>query len=213
MPYRPTERTKARKAETRERIVSAALQQLADGGYPSASVQAVARRADVATGTVYRHFASKSELFAEVFRRASQREVDAVAEAMATGAPASVRLAAGVRVFARRALRGVRLAWPLLAEPADPAVEAERPVFRRAYRDEFAAVLAAGVEAGDLPAQDAELVADALVGAIGEALVGPLSPASAPGAPRDDDALVEALVTFCLRSVSDEEPADVDVRA
>jgi AcrR family transcriptional regulator len=73
MPYRPTERTEQRKAEARERIIRAALDQLADGGYASASVQAVAARAGVATGTVYRHFASKSDLFAEVFRRASQR--------------------------------------------------------------------------------------------------------------------------------------------
>jgi AcrR family transcriptional regulator len=73
MPYRPTERTEARKAETRERIVAAALDQLAEGGYASATVQAVARRAGVATGSVYRHFPSKADLFTEVFRRASQR--------------------------------------------------------------------------------------------------------------------------------------------
>src|SRR4051794_41903656 len=97
MPYRPTERTKARKAETRERIVSAALQQLADGGYPSASVQAVARRAGVATGSGYRHFPSKRGLFAEGFRRASQREGDGVPQ-VAEGAPdrpAAGRIAGG----------------------------------------------------------------------------------------------------------------------
>ncbi|MBA3300663.1 MAG: helix-turn-helix transcriptional regulator, partial [Thermoleophilaceae bacterium] len=76
MPYRPTERTEAHKAATRERIVAAALDQLADGGYASAGVQAVATRAGVATGTLYKHFPSKAGLFSEVFRRASQREVD-----------------------------------------------------------------------------------------------------------------------------------------
>src|SRR3954468_4151965 len=106
MPYRPTERTKARKAETRERIVSAALQQLADGGYPSASVQAVARRAGVATGSVYRHFPSKSELFAEVLRRDSRREVDVVRQGAEAdpARPAAERTAAGLEAFARRAL-------------------------------------------------------------------------------------------------------------
>ena len=48
---------------------------------------------------------------------------------------ATERIAAGVETFARRALRGRRLAWALLAEPVDPAVEAERLVFRRSYRD------------------------------------------------------------------------------
>src|SRR5881227_1671834 len=83
VPYRPTERTEARRAETRERIVSAALDQLAEGGYASASVQAVARRAGVATGSVYRHFPSKSELFAEVFKRASARELAVMADTAA----------------------------------------------------------------------------------------------------------------------------------
>ena len=211
MPYRPTERTEARRAAARERVVAAAHELIAEGGFRDAHVAAVAQRADVATGTVYRHFASKADLFAEVFRRASQREVDAVAAAMDGGveAPAAARLAAGVRAFAGRALRRRRLAWALLAEPVDPAVEAERLAFRRAYRDEFAAVLAAGVERAELPAQDAGLVAAALVGAIGEALVGPLSPAAAE---IDDEALVDGLVSFCLRSVADQESAHVDVR-
>ena len=81
MPYRPTERTEARKAATRERIVTASRELIAHGGYAEAQVAAVAARADVATGTVYRHFPSKADLFAEVFRSASQHEVDAVVEA------------------------------------------------------------------------------------------------------------------------------------
>src|SRR5918994_1407736 len=80
MPYRPTERTEARKAATRERIVTAALEQVGDGVYASAGVQAVAAQAEVAVGTVYRHFPSKGDLFAEVFRRASQRELEVVVQ-------------------------------------------------------------------------------------------------------------------------------------
>src|SRR3954466_11198383 len=83
MPYRPTPKTEARRAETRERIVGAAIDQLADGGYASANVHTVALRAGVATGTLYRHFPSKSELFAEVFRRASARELAGMAGAAA----------------------------------------------------------------------------------------------------------------------------------
>jgi AcrR family transcriptional regulator len=200
MAYRPTERTEARRAQARERIVRAALELVARGGYREAQVAAVAKRAGVATGTVYRHFPSKAELLTEVFRVASQREVDAVAAV--TGERATERLAAAVETFARRALRGRRLAWALLAEPVDPAVEAERLVFRRAYADVFARAIEEGVERGELPAQDAAFTATALVGAIGEALVGPLSPTHQT---TDADALVAALVTFCLRSTTDQE--------
>ncbi|MBI5106927.1 MAG: helix-turn-helix transcriptional regulator [Solirubrobacterales bacterium] len=217
MAYRPTKRTEARRAEARARIVGAALELVARGGYRDASVAAVAQRAGVATGTVYRHFPGKAELLAEVFRTASQREVDAV-EAAASGAggggagaePAAAdRIAAAVATFARRALKGRRLAWALLAEPVDPAVEAERLQFRRAYAAIFAAAVRDGVAAGELPDQDPELTAAALVGAIGEALVGPLSPT---GGRRDEDALVTGLVTFCLRATK-ETTTHVDHRA
>jgi AcrR family transcriptional regulator len=205
MPYRATERTEAHRAQTRAQIVRAAHELIARGGYRAASIAAVARRAQVATGSVYRHFPSKAELFAEVFRNASQREVDAVAAAASdTTRPAPARIAAAVEVFAERALAGRRLAWALLAEPVDPAVEAERLVFRRAYRDVFAAILDDGVRAGELPAQDCRLSATALVGAIGEALVGPTSPTAAGGAPQ----LATELSAFCLRAVGVAEVAD-----
>jgi AcrR family transcriptional regulator len=202
VPYRPTKRTEARRTATRERIVVAAHALIARGGYRDAQVAAVAARAGAATGTVYRHFPSKAELFAEVFRRASQREVDATRAAGESAGPrAADRLAAAVEAFARRALRGRRLAWALLAEPVDRVVEAERLVFRQAYAAVFADLLSAGVASGELAPQNIELTAAALVGALGEALVGPLSPV---GSNVDPDALVGDLVTFCLRSVTEE---------
>src|SRR5437762_1618002 len=105
MPYRETAQTRARRDAVCERIVEAAREQVAEGGYASASVQAVARRARVATGSVYRHFPSKAELFAEVFRRASQRELDVVIEVTADEALAPYeRVAGAVEAFSRRAL-------------------------------------------------------------------------------------------------------------
>jgi AcrR family transcriptional regulator len=200
MPYRPTERTRAHAAAVRERIVAAALDQLAEGGYASAGVARVAERAGVATGTVYRHFPAKGDLFAEVFRRASQREVDVLAaiEARSTAA----RLAAMVEAFVRRALAAPARAYALIAEPVDPAVEAERLAFRRAYADLFAGALREGADRGELPPLDAELAATAIVGALAEALVGPL-------ARRDEDpgALVFGLQSFVLSAVRASEPA------
>jgi AcrR family transcriptional regulator len=104
--YRPTPRTEARRAEVRARIVRAALDLVRRGGCHEASVAAVASGAGVATGTVYRHFPSKAELFAEVFRVASQHEVDAVAQAARDASAPPAQVAAAVETFARRALRG-----------------------------------------------------------------------------------------------------------
>jgi AcrR family transcriptional regulator len=206
MPYRPTEKTEARRAATREGIVAAALDQLAEGGYASASVQAVATRAGIATGSVYRYFPSKSDLFAEVFRRASARELAVMQDTAAhEEQPARERIAHGAETFARRALAEPTRAYALLAEPVDPAVEAERLTFRRAYRDLFASTIEQGIANGELPPQDAQTVAAALVGALGEALVGPLS----PGQRGSHEALIATLVQFCMNAIP--QPARAEV--
>lgn len=197
---RRTSKAEARRSAARSRLVEAASELIARGGYGEATVVRVAERAGVAVGSVYRYFPSKSTLFAEVFRQASQREVDAMAAAVRADLPAPERIAAGVETFARRALRARRFAWALLAEPVDPGVEAERLAFRRDYRDLLAGVLREGVAAGELPTQDADLVAAALVGAIGEALVGPLS----PPAGADAEATISSLVEFCERAIGKE---------
>lgn len=197
MAYRPTPRTEARKAAARERILDAAIAQLEEGGYASATVQAVATRAGVATGSVYRHFPSKSDLLAEVFRRATQREVDVLAQLAAHDGPVLERLAAGVETFARRALAAPTRAYALIAEPVDPAVDAERLVYRRGYRDVFEGLLDEGVAGGELAPHDTGLAAAALVGAIAEVLVGPLSQERRA----DQEALVAGLVQLTLNAL------------
>jgi AcrR family transcriptional regulator len=211
MPYRPTPRTESRKAATRERILGAALDQLADGGYASASVQTVAQRAQVATGTLYRHFDSKSALFAEVFRQAAKRELDAFAHATSDdGRPTHERIGAGVEAFARRSLAEPTRAYALLAEPVDPAVEAERLTFRRGYRDVLIDVMQQGIDRDELQPHDTSTAGAALVGAIGEALVGPLSPANG-GGPHHHEALVAGLVQFCIRALPRAQAARQEV--
>jgi AcrR family transcriptional regulator len=198
MPYRRTPRVEARLSASRERILSAAQAIVAEQGYAGCSVAAVARRARVATGSVYRHFPAKADLVAEVFRTAARREVDAVARAAALESTAAEAIAAVVETFAGRALRAPRMAYALLAEPAGPAVEAERLVFRRAYAEAFGGILTRGIAAGELPAQDVSVSAAALVGALGEALVGPLA-AGAAGVPARD--ATHDLIIFAQRSI------------
>lgn len=175
MAYRRSAAIQQRLDDARATIVDAAHALVAEHGYAGCSIAAVADRARVATGTVYRHFPTKGALVTEVFRAASGREVAAVRAAAAGPGSAAERAVAGVRTFANRALRSPRLAYALLAEPVDPEVDAERLVFRRAYQTIFAAVVADGIAAGELPDQDAAVSAAGVVGAIAEALVVPLA--------------------------------------
>lgn len=163
---------------TRQRLLAAAREIVDAEGYGGASVVAIAARAGVASGTLYRHFASKEELFVELFRGVCDRELaamESVADEMAAQASKVEALVEVLVTFARRALRARRLAWALLAEPVDPRVDAERLVYRRRYAALIAGLLEAATLAREIPAQDPQFVAAALVGGCAEALVGPLS--------------------------------------
>ncbi|WP_148614178.1 TetR/AcrR family transcriptional regulator [Nocardioides rubriscoriae] len=195
MAYRRTPAVQERLDATRAAIVAAAHALVAERGYAGCSVALVASGAGVATGTVYRHFPDKGALFAEVFRAATQREVDAVAASAAKPGTVAARIEVSVETFARRALKAPRLAYALIAEPVDPQVEAERLTYRRAYRGIFAALVADAVAAGDLPAQDPEVSAAAVVGAMAEALVVPLHAGVA------SQRVVPELTAFITRSI------------
>jgi AcrR family transcriptional regulator len=142
----------------------AAQELIEEGGYGAASVIAITTRAGLAAGTLYRHFRSKEELFAEVFRSVCDRELAAMRRAATDEAvPHTERLQSVLSTFTARALRRPRLAWALLAEPVDPLVDAA-----------------------------------ALVGAWGEALVGPLSRHDQGASAAE---LLESLKGFSLRAV------------
>ncbi len=204
-----TPSTRERTPSTRERLLSAAQALIEEGGYGAASVIETASRAGVAAGTLYRHFGSKEELFVEVFRTVCDREVHAMqaaAQAMPPAASHVERLETVFATFAQRALRRPRLAWALLAEPVDPLVDAERLAYRERYAALVAAVLRQAIAAGEIPEQDVELTAAALVGGCGEALVGPLTPLGR--APRVAEVL-DALRAFVRRAVGTRLPVAI----
>lgn len=204
MAYRETARTLAKKQAVRQRLLESAESLVASSGFRGAAVAKVADLAGVATGTVYRHFASKGDLFSEVFQRATAREVARVDEALHEPGSAMARLERALRVFASRALRAPTMAWALIAEPVDPQVDQERLIYRQTYARLFAEILDEGVRTGEIPSLDTQLASAAIVGAIAEALIGPLSPtAQAPQAPEREShpGLVDAILAFCLQAV------------
>jgi AcrR family transcriptional regulator len=203
VPYRTTPAIQARMDVQRAAIVAAAIAVLTEHGYAGCSVAAVAARAGVATGTVYKHFDSKAELVAEVFQQVVTGEVAAVAAAAAIPGELVDRVVAVLETFARRALKVPRLAYALLAEPVDARVDAQRLEFRRAFQDVIAGTIAEGVRTGVLPPQHPRLTAAALVGAAGEVLLGPLSEEDT----RVDDTM-PALTAFILRALGGRDATD-----
>jgi len=211
MAYRTSALRIDRDQALRQRILACALARVADGGFAALTMQALAEDVGIATGSLYRHFRSKGELAAEVFASASQREVDALALTLRGPGDPAARLAAGLGQFAARAWHSRRLAFALIAEPVEPEVDEQRLLYREAYAALFVDLLEEGVAAGVFRVQQLGLVAACLVGAIAEALVGPLSPparaAREAGRLTLDLAEVsQSLIAFCLRAVGAEEP-------
>jgi AcrR family transcriptional regulator len=194
---------------TRARLLAAAGSVIEEGGYGAASVLAIAQRAGVASGTLYRHFPSKEDLFVEVFRlvcAGEERAMGAAGEAMGSTVTEVDRLERVLVTFARRALRRPRLSWALIAEPVDPRVDAERIAYRARYIAFVAGALGAAVAGGEIPPLEVAFTAAAIVGGCGEALVGPLAPNAAGR--EDDEAVIASLRAFVRRAVGAEALAE-----
>ncbi|MBT1258304.1 TetR/AcrR family transcriptional regulator [Rhodococcus erythropolis] len=203
MAYRETERTRTAAEQRRRRYLDSATGLVARHGFGGATVKAIADDCETSVGSVYSYFDGRADLLAKVFRGAASRELDIVADAVAQAGPEVLgKVEALVVIFASRALAGRQLAWSLLFEPVDPAVEAERLKFRSAYVEMGEAVLCEGIEVGEIPNQHPGITAAALVGAIAESLVGRLTPAPAEAnLDLSDDAIVSEIQNFCRRAI------------
>ena len=82
-PSRPTRRERERDRH-REEILDAALRVLSSRGMDGLTIEAVAREAEFAVGSIYRHFASKEEMVESLFVHLTQplfTEIEALAAA------------------------------------------------------------------------------------------------------------------------------------
>ena len=200
MPYRRTENVVRRLTARKQAIVAAALSVASEGGMAAIQIAAIANRADIAAGTVYRYFPGKTELIGALIASISEREVAAVRRAADTAPGPLSALAAAVATFAARALRNRRLTYALIAEPIDADVDVIRLGFRRSIAGEIAARIQTAIAGGHLPEQDAALAAPALVGALLEGLIGPLAPEVADD-PAKAHAAVQTLTLLALRAL------------
>ena len=160
----------------------------------------VAARAKVAAGTVYRYFPSKADLISELIAEVSRDELAAIRRAADAAPGPSSALAAAVTTVAVHVVSNRKLAWGILAEPVDVDVTESRLSSRREIANEIEQRIAAAVRAGHLPAQDTALAATALLGALHEALVGPLAPSNLDDPVKLRDA-VQTVTLLALRAV------------
>ena len=189
-----------RKPQKHAQILAAARQIVSEVGFHEASIAAVAAASGISTGSVYSYFASKAELMAEIVSVVSQRELNVLTEIIAGDGPVAERLVAAVETFAKRAFQNRRLAWSMIAEPADPAVDATRLHYRRAIALQFEKLVREGIDTGNFRKVDAEAASAVIVGGFMEALIGPLSPERPIASGRSDE-IAAALADLALHAV------------
>ncbi|MFF4276891.1 TetR/AcrR family transcriptional regulator [Streptomyces sp. NPDC001536] len=138
----PSNRFERRRAETRGALVRAARQILAESGDTSASIQAIAERADVGFGSFYNHFDSKAELFETAVIDAFEEFGQAFDERLTGIDDPAELLAAGFRLSARMADSHPEL-MQVLRRRGLGHIHSGNGLSRRALRD-----LQAGIASG-----------------------------------------------------------------
>lgn len=169
--YRATANTKANARLRRDGIAEAARKQIAIGGFGSATVKVVARRANCSAGLIYQYFSNAEELLKGAFAHISDFELSVFQAGLNRHENVSEAMAAGVEVFIGRSLAGPQLADALLFEALPPLVEEERLLFRRKWAQAIAERLDRGVVAGQIPKQNTGIVSTAITGALSENLL------------------------------------------
>ncbi|NGO10070.1 TetR/AcrR family transcriptional regulator [Streptomyces sp. HC44] len=156
----PSNRFERRRAETRQALVRAARQILAETGDTGASIQAIAERADVGFGTFYNHFESKAELFDAAVVDALEEFGQAIDERLQGTDDPAERVAAGLRLSLRMVDSHPEL-MRVLRHRGLGHLHSDRGLAPRALRD-----LERGVTEGRFVAVDPTVALSALGGSL-----------------------------------------------
>lgn len=215
MVYRVTEKTQARKADNKAKILAAARKIVAHRGFSGLTIAVTAKQAGLATGSMYRYFPNKVELCTALFRQLSGREVGEMhAIAQMNHAPAEA-MARCCFNFTLRAFRAPTQSYALIAEPLDPALEMERLIYRRAYAEVYQQIIERGIASGDFNVQDSHIASMAVVGMLAEPLLEPLHRFySGNEEPYDSRQLALHISRLCLNALGAHQLAkqeDLDV--
>lgn len=130
MAYRKTEKVIAQLEARKSLIVAAAADVIAKGGIEALSTEAIAARAEIAVGAIYKYFPDKHEILAAVIAKAIERDVAALrAAAEAEGYP--------INAFAS----ALAVLYSHMKEPLLVNAIASHPAYSAAVREELAKLI------------------------------------------------------------------------
>lgn len=186
-------------SSARNRVLQAALEVFAEKGYHEATMDEVAKVAQVSKGALYLHFPSKQELFASLLDAATEMLVNAMREAMAPYASHRRRMYAALQA-AFSLFQQYRTLARLIFLRVGTNPLLERKIFEahRRISDLIEEQIRAACTSEEIPQENVPFLALMWTGAIYEVLVWWLYQENPP----DLATLVDPLYTVLLRTLN-----------
>lgn len=161
-----------RRAERRQRLMTAALELFGTDGYPATSIERLCARANVSTRNFYEEFSSREALLIALHDHITTQAFDALIAAVGEviDEPTSVRLERAIGAYIRITSSDPR--WTRIAYVEVVGVSAAVERHRLAWRAKMAQLIEAeaalAVSRGEALDRDYNLTATAFIGAVNE---------------------------------------------
>ena len=136
-------------AARRERMVTAAVELATTGGYEAVQMRDVAARAEVALGTLYRHYPSKDHLLLAALTDQARALQERIAERPPTGADAATRTADVLRRASRALARRPQLTAALVTALTAP--EPDTAEAKHAVADVLHGIITSAIDGATVP--------------------------------------------------------------
>ncbi|MBK5648664.1 MAG: TetR/AcrR family transcriptional regulator [Acinetobacter sp.] len=206
MSYKRSSLMQKRMEQNREAILQSARELIAQGGIKDAQIQAIAERAGVSSGLVYRYFDNKSQVLIEVLSEAIQHEVKILNHIAESELTSKQKLDKAVTTFVKRAMNSPQLAYSLMFEPVDAELEHERFRSKQLIKQSIKEILAAGKINGEFGFEDLNTAALCVVGAMTFVVIEPLNPSRNVMFDQNyKDYFVKQIAEFCVNAVQVQE--------
>lgn len=158
---------------TRQRLIRAALELFTTRGYHDTTTAQIAKKAGIAEGTIYRHFASKQQLVNELYRAAQRWAAKVVQEAARNpdAGTARAQLTAVAHGLIDGAVNDGAVVKLGLLEPLDPVLDEDSRKARREFRVALERMVAEGKAQNAVRTGAVEIWAGVWLATVSHALV------------------------------------------
>lgn len=202
MAYRSTEKTRTHMNAQREKLLTAAKNIITNDGFNALTIQRVATLSGLAVGSVYKHYPSKDHLLEQVYCELIKQDLLIDHTQITASTDIKEQLTIALEQLFSRALMADKLSYALFAEPLSPKIEQHRVAFKQQFKSIFSDIINQGITQQQFAAQDANIVASAIMGTLNEALLIPLHWQHQQMPTFERIKLIQQCQQFCLRSIT-----------